>query len=425
MKKDVAQHTCKARVDKLLSQSAFAVMTHYVAGAAALAVMWGNVSDLYIYNWLSFFVIINLALLLYRNMFMRQAGTRTHNAKKFELWYSVLTGLTGLSLSASYCFAILYSDKSIMQTMTMICAMHLAASLIATTNSKQTMGVIVLTTLAPTVTLLFLSSDVSALQHAIGLIIFMLVIGLLCISYSNISVRSFEMAVKYDHAAHVVQAYKTKLEKSSIEDPGTHIFNRRFFNLMINEEVRRAKRAGTTFSTALIRVDYYDEYVAHYGEKQAQRMLFSVAKVLNKATTRGGEFMTRFDQRTFSLIAPNVQERDAIAFTSKMSDMLELADLEHKATGDVHSEIVTISVGISEFQASNIIDVEELLEQATTALDIASTAGMSSIQIFSPKMLQKNNPLGDSVDKPVNNALLDANEDISKIGDFGNPQPNH
>ncbi|MFT5712716.1 MAG: PleD family two-component response regulator [Glaciecola sp.] len=92
--------------------------------------------------------------------------------------------------------------------------------------------------------------------------------------------------------------------------------------------------------------------------------------------------MTRFDDAKFALIAPNVKTNEAIVFISKMINLVSKANLEHNFTLATSSLQVSISAGIAEFKASDIIDVTEIIERAECALKTARENGYSNVQIF-------------------------------------------
>jgi diguanylate cyclase (GGDEF)-like protein len=199
--------------------------------------------------------------------------------------------------------------------------------------------------------------------------------------------------------------FREKLENSTFEDPETNILNRRFFDLMINEETRRAKRGGHSLVIALIEIDSFAEYSENYGAEKTTKSLKAIAKILSNATPRGGEFMTRFSKNKFALIAPNVDSDTAIAFTSTMMYLIYKADIEHLHTTVEDFEKVSISIGITEFTSGNIIDVEEIIGQAEQALENARSQGGNNTQVYAANV----------VTPKINPAPIDPSEDDVSI----------
>ena len=151
---------------------------------------------------------------------------------------------------------------------------------------------------------------------------------------------------------------------------------------MISEEIRRAKRAQTNLSIVIIEIDCFREYVEHYGVAQGDQCIASIAQILDKAASRGGEFITRFEDAQFALIAPNIHTNEAIKFISKMMNLVSNANLEHHCTLAENLQQVSMSAGITEFKACDIIDVIEIIEQAQCALKSARQLGYNNAQVF-------------------------------------------
>ncbi len=178
-----------------------------------------------------------------------------------------------------------------------------------------------------------------------------------------------------------------RMAQTTIEDSLTQIYNRRFYELMIDTEIRRARRANTSLSVAIIQIDCFDEYKELYGKTPADKCIRSVAQILSNATSRGGEFVSRFGESSFALLAPNVVKEEAVAFASKMQSLVAQAEIPHNATSNAYHKSVTISVGISELSVGSIVDVKGLIEQASIALKTANTMGTNNIQVFAQNVI--------------------------------------
>jgi PleD family two-component response regulator len=63
---------------------------------------------------------------------------------------------------------------------------------------------------------------------------------------------------------------------------------------MIDHEIRRAKRTGSTLCVMILEIDNYEKYLEQNGSTKASQCVRSFAQILNKASSRGGEFVARF-----------------------------------------------------------------------------------------------------------------------------------
>ena len=61
---------------------------------------------------------------------------------------------------------------------------------------------------------------------------------------------------------------KKYIEQLSITDELTQLYNRRHFNIKIEEEINRAKRDDKYFTLLIIDIDYFKQYNDTYGHQK-------------------------------------------------------------------------------------------------------------------------------------------------------------
>jgi len=72
----------------------------------------------------------------------------------------------------------------------------------------------------------------------------------------------------------------------SRRDPLTGLFNRRYFDEMLEVELGRAYRNHTSVSLVLLDVDYFSEYNEQYGHEAGDNCLVNIAHLLENETNR-------------------------------------------------------------------------------------------------------------------------------------------
>lgn len=383
MKAKQKQQINKRTVGKLFKYSLVLTAVHIFVAALLIFSAWSEISREYIINWSLLIVCFLLVSALYQTMFLRRHTEINFKHTKWETIYAVTGALISAVFAGAYAFIVL-GLQAPEYLVAFAASMHLSCMIFLSASSKKAM----LGTSLPLVLSLVAALAYQQQTHTyvIGgaLLLFTIVLLVIGFSLCNAIKQGFALEGAYKEQEALSQSYLNKINQTTIEDLDTEIFNRRFFDLTINQEVRRAKRAGTSFCMTILQMDFFDEYLANYGDKQAKKCLRLIAKTLTNATLRGGEYVTRFDDTSFAFTLPNVSADSAVAFSSKLIDLINDINIEHHYTGIKDVRKVSVSVGITEFKPGNIIDVDEIIAQSSSALLHAKSKGQNNIQVYSP-----------------------------------------
>lgn len=95
-----------------------------------------------------------------------------------------------------------------------------------------------------------------------------------------------------------------KLEHLSMCDMLTDLYNRRYFEMKLGEEVPRAHRQGYPVFLALLDVDRFKEYNDRYGHQAGDRVLQDLGRILMQCTRENVDWCFRFGGDEFALIIP-------------------------------------------------------------------------------------------------------------------------
>lgn len=147
-----------------------------------------------------------------------------------------------------------------------------------------------------------------------------------------------------------------ELERLSITDDLTGLFNRRYFFSRLEEETVRAKRQHTPLSLVLMDLDYFKKYNDTHGHIQGDNALKKVAEVIRKNTRDSVDFACRYGGDEFAVIMPGTD----------MSHARIVAERIKKIVKDMRLDNITVSAGIAEY--NNRETAEKLVESADRIL---------------------------------------------------------
>ena len=95
---------------------------------------------------------------------------------------------------------------------------------------------------------------------------------------------------------------KKHIEELSITDDLTKIYNRRFFNIKIEEEINRAKRDKKELCLIILDIDFFKQYNDTYGHQEGDIVIKSVANILKNKTNRADDLAFRVGGEEFVII---------------------------------------------------------------------------------------------------------------------------
>jgi diguanylate cyclase (GGDEF)-like protein len=156
-----------------------------------------------------------------------------------------------------------------------------------------------------------------------------------------------------------------KLKRMAVEDALTGLPNRRRFNEVMEEEIRRARRSGESFSLLMCDVDFFKRYNDHYGHQGGDDCLRAVGEVMRDVFKRAGELPARYGGEEFAVILPGVSEEHALKAAEKLLQALAERALPHeKSDAAPH---VSLSIGL----ASAIVEGDRTMEWFVAKADEA------------------------------------------------------
>ncbi|WP_141051557.1 cache domain-containing protein [Aliarcobacter cryaerophilus] len=171
---------------------------------------------------------------------------------------------------------------------------------------------------------------------------------------------------------------KKHIEELSITDDLTKIYNRRFFNIKIEEEINRAKRDKKELCLIILDIDFFKQYNDTYGHPQGDIVIKSVANVLKNRTNRADDFAFRVGGEEFVIIT-HIEKDKVFDYANSIKDDIENLKIEHR--GNKASKYVTISLGVVCKNAIEINSSKEIYKKADDNLYEAKRSGRNCVVI--------------------------------------------
>lgn len=189
----------------------------------------------------------------------------------------------------------------------------------------------------------------------------------------NISIALISLLIVMIGAWFIVM-YNEKLKKELKYDSLTKIFNRKHFTTVADEELDRAKRFNSSFSIAMVDIDFFKYINDTYGHQVGDTVLQEMALIM-KTSTRKYDLVARYGGEEFILLilAEGDDARSVVeSLRKKIEDYSFAKDLNLK---------VTASFGLSQLQNADET-LDDITKRADNALYISKKEGRNRVSVF-------------------------------------------
>lgn len=171
-----------------------------------------------------------------------------------------------------------------------------------------------------------------------------------------------------ERTAELNRAVET-LKMIAVTDKLTGLYNRRKFDDILTDGLRKAEKEGNSFSLLMGDIDHFKEINDEKGHLFGDEILQMIGKALQDAAGEKGK-VARWGGEEFCIFLPETGLDDAVELAEMVR--LEIAKMSRQAGLEL-----TISFGVTEYQAGDSVDM--MLIKADRALYRAKEAGRNRV----------------------------------------------
>ena len=199
---------------------------------------------------------------------------------------------------------------------------------------------------------------------------------------SRVEYANVELQRAYEQLTMQADELKRKnvdLELLAITDPLTGLYNKRYFEMLMENEVERSVSQSQICSIVLIDLDFFKSINERYGHSTGDNILRQVARLLAQRV-RKTDVLCRFGGDEFFLLCRQATMGNAM----NVAEQLHEAVTREPLTVDDQTIPVKLSIGIATIPSPRPIrTAAEFFECADTALAHSKRAGRNTIVHFS------------------------------------------
>jgi diguanylate cyclase (GGDEF)-like protein len=203
-------------------------------------------------------------------------------------------------------------------------------------------------------------------------------VGYLTKMFNTMVIRLREGREALDAANETLRRKNEELERLSVTDGLTGLYNRRRLMETLNDEARRSQRLKHTFAVLMVDVDHFKKYNDSFGHQAGDTVLTKVAGLLREAT-REVDFVARYGGEEFLILLPE-------------TGMAEALDIAERIRTRIAAEVfpgrhMTVSIGVSEFPLHGE-NADQVVGAADEALYEAKREGRDKVRRAGLKLVR-------------------------------------
>ena len=210
------------------------------------------------------------------------------------------------------------------------------------------------------------------------------IMGALNVSKStpgSFSDNDFELFVNLANQV-AIAIDNARLYRYAVTDEMTKLYNHRYFQQRLDEELMRADRYEDHISLLILDVDHFKHFNDTYGHPEGDRVLKTVARLIEKSI-REIDIAARYGGEEFVVICPEKSGTGALVPAERIRKAIEGFDFR---IDGVHVPI-TVSVGAACYP-DNATTKAELIKKSDTALYYSKENGRNRSTLYNPIMVE-------------------------------------
>lgn len=210
-------------------------------------------------------------------------------------------------------------------------------------------------------------------------------LGKLNLSNEQMILEMVEAKEKAEQLAHHLQDANTRLKELVYRDGLTGLYNHRFFQESLANELTRAARYHSSVSLILFDIDFFKKVNDTHGHPAGDLVLMNISRAVTSAV-RPCDIVARYGGEEFAVILPETSAAGVKVFAARLRRCVEgIATLV-----DGQLIYVTVSAGATTFdQTCAKVTKGDLIETADRGLYLSKQNGRNQVTVLEAELSSK------------------------------------
>ena len=198
------------------------------------------------------------------------------------------------------------------------------------------------------------------------------------LSYEMLVMELKQAKEKAEKLASDLKEANDKLRELVFRDSLTGLFNHRYFQELMEQELSRSQRYQRPLSLIMFDIDHFKKVNDTFGHPRGDLVLKAVSSVV-KARTRDSDILARYGGEEFALVLPETDLNGAVVLAERCRKSVE--QMEVQTEGQTIK--ATISVGVTTFPPDSAgFGKAKVIDAADQALYNSKHTGRNRISVL-------------------------------------------
>jgi len=218
-------------------------------------------------------------------------------------------------------------------------------------------------------------TELSVIRLLIGLLVFTALATMLDIANNHLNIRIEKQRRKED-------VYLSKLKMLSTVDSLTSLYNRHYFNEVVEQKVEELKDSDLYLTFFILDIDHFKLYNDHFGHQKGDEALQKIASEVSLYMKRQNDLVFRLGGEEFAGLLVSDSPQEISQWLSQLTKKVK--DLKIAHSPEAPEKYLTISLGIFSSKVSDLSAINCLYKIADKALYKAKHQGRNQSVIAEP-----------------------------------------
>jgi len=171
------------------------------------------------------------------------------------------------------------------------------------------------------------------------------------------------------------------MREQAILDQCTGLYNFRYFQQKIDEEIENTIKTGESLSLMILDIDHFKHVNDTWGHLYGDTVLKELANLL-KRNVRSEDSVCRYGGEEFAIILPHCNAEVTYKIAERIRTKIEETTSNDRR--NVFKEPITVSIGVSEYNPAT--NKTAFIRQSDCALYWAKNNGRNRSHVYSPEL---------------------------------------
>ena len=195
------------------------------------------------------------------------------------------------------------------------------------------------------------------------------------LSYEQLVMQAKQARKKAEALALALQAANARLRDMAFRDGLTGLYNYRYFQELLEQEVSRATRYHLPLALILFDIDNFKRINDLYGHPSGDEVLCRLAKTI-QTTMRMSDIAVRYGGEEFAVVLPMTELASCKVFGERLRRQIEKMEI----ISGGHAIRITVSVGLASYESgTKTMTKEQMIATADSAMYRAKEDGRNRV----------------------------------------------